>query len=88
MDKAYLVQSKEDEEKLAHYETLAYAARACRITSTHGNEPATVIGKTFMYAGDPEALRQGRFDRKLWERQMGRALPSRMNAARKSESDS
>ncbi len=60
MDKAYLVQSKEDEEKLAHYETLAYAARACRITSTHGNEPATVIGKTFMYAGDPEALRQGR----------------------------
>ncbi len=83
-----MLQSKEDEEKLAHYETLAYVARACGISFTDGKEPATVIGRTFMYAGDPEALRQGRFDRKLWERQMGRALPSRMNAARKSESDS
>lgn len=30
-----------------------------------------------MYAGDAEALREGRFDRTLWELQMGKKLPAK-----------
>ena len=28
-----------------------------------------------MYAGDAEALKEGRFDRKLWARQIGKRCP-------------
>lgn len=35
---------------------------------------------TFKYAGDDKALKAGRFDRKLWELQMGTRLPDKWRA--------
>ncbi|KAL2015035.1 hypothetical protein VTK56DRAFT_6439 [Thermocarpiscus australiensis] len=76
---AYLVQSVEEEYKLAYYETNAYSLEHCKIYFTDGpdgredDEPA--FGRTFMYAGDAQALKHGRFDRALWELQMGTRLP-------------
>lgn len=67
---AYLVQSEEAARKLEHYETKAYRVTASRIWMTDNSEPVEVLGRTFKYAGDSEALLQGRFDRKLWARQM------------------
>jgi hypothetical protein len=73
----YLVQSVEAAHKLAYYETDAYTLAACtiRLDGEPGGEP--VQAKTFKYAGDARALREGRFDRTLWERQMGQQLPQR-----------
>ena len=70
---AYLVESAEHEYKLAYYETNAYALTSCEICFVDGEEEA-VEGRTFKYAGDAQALREGRFDRVLWERRMGREL--------------
>ncbi|KAK3306063.1 uncharacterized protein B0T15DRAFT_567797 [Chaetomium strumarium] len=76
---AYMVQSVEEEFKLAYYETNAYELALCEIYFTdapsgkENEEP--VVGRTFKYAGDAEALKDGRFDRTLWELQMGRRLP-------------
>ncbi|KAM0248443.1 hypothetical protein ACHAP5_003386 [Fusarium lateritium] len=72
---AYQVQSPEHEYKLAYYETNAYELAPCLIHFTDGNEPQQVVGRTFMYAGDAQALKDGRFDAKLWELQMGTRLP-------------
>ena len=74
---AYLVQSAEAAHKLAYYETDAYTLAACtiRFDGEPGGEP--VQARTFKYAGDAGALRDGRFDRTLWERQMGQQLPQR-----------
>lgn len=68
---AYLVCSEEEAQKLAYYETTAYTVAPLRITFTDGGDPAMISGKGFMYAGDAKALLEGRFDRKLWELQMG-----------------
>jgi hypothetical protein len=74
-----MVQSVEEEYKLARYETNAYVLALCDIHFTdapHGKgKEEPVVGKTFKYAGDAEALKDGRFDRTLWELQMGRRLP-------------
>jgi hypothetical protein len=67
---AYMVRSSDDEWKLAYYETLAYKPAPCQITFTGNAQPARVSGRTFMYAGDAAALREKRFDRTLWMRQM------------------
>ncbi|KAL2173938.1 uncharacterized protein P884DRAFT_264383 [Thermothelomyces heterothallicus CBS 202.75] len=76
---AYKVRSVEEEFKLAYYETNAYTLAPCRIYFTDGpaesREEDRAFGKTFKYAGNAEALKQGRFDRDLWEMQMGRRLP-------------
>ena len=80
---AYLVRSEEDEKKLAYYETNAYESRPCLITLTDGDEPQRVSGRTFKYAGDPQALLEGRFDRKLWSKQMAGKLPPVMIRTRK-----
>ncbi|KAL2019075.1 hypothetical protein VTK56DRAFT_10106 [Thermocarpiscus australiensis] len=76
---AYKVRSVEEEFKLAYYETNAYKLAPCRIYFTDGpaesREEDRAFGKTFKYAGNAEALKQGRFDRDLWEMQMGRRLP-------------
>ncbi|KAI1084044.1 hypothetical protein F5B20DRAFT_363530 [Whalleya microplaca] len=71
----YEVQSIEHEYKLARYETNAYKLHPCKIQFDDGKEPLEVYGNTFMYAGDSEALKAGRFDRVLWEIQMGMRLP-------------
>lgn len=70
---AYEVQCEEDELRLAAYETNAYETVSCRIDLKDPSEaPATqtISGKTFRYAGDPDALREKRFDRKLWVKNM------------------
>lgn len=77
---AYFVESIEDELKLARYETNAYEPADCRIQFTDGQDPVQTLGMTFKYAGDDEALRAGKFDRQLWELQMGMRLPERWRA--------
>jgi hypothetical protein len=77
---AYLVGLIDDELKLARYETNAYELVQCRIQFTDGQSPAQVHGMTFKYAGDDEALKAGKFDRKLWELQMGTRLPEKWRA--------
>ncbi|KAI3395146.1 hypothetical protein diail_1761 [Diaporthe ilicicola] len=77
---AYLVGSIDDELKLARYETNAYEPVHCRIQFTDSQSPAQARGMTFKYAGDDEALKAGRFDRKLWELQMGTRLPEKWRA--------
>ena len=62
---AYLVQSEEQAQKLAYYETRAYKVFPCRILFIDDKSPAAASGKTFMYAGDRKALLEQRFDRKL-----------------------
>ncbi|EEP76125.1 predicted protein [Uncinocarpus reesii 1704] len=71
---AYLVESEEQAEKLAYYETNAYKVAPCWIFFTDNGTPAEASGKTFEYAGDPKALLEQRFDRKLWALQMGNRL--------------
>ncbi|KAE8136588.1 hypothetical protein BDV38DRAFT_249301 [Aspergillus pseudotamarii] len=71
---AYLVMSEEEARKLAEYETRAYKVAPCWIFFQDGEEPREEGGKVFMYAGDAQALLEGRFDRVLWERQMGGRL--------------
>ncbi|KAH7041531.1 uncharacterized protein B0I36DRAFT_215642, partial [Microdochium trichocladiopsis] len=68
---AYPVATKEDEARLARYETSAYRAHRCMIQFKDDQEPREFCGNTFMYAGDAKALQEGRFDRTLWERPMG-----------------
>ena len=70
---AYEVESEEDAEELAVYETSAYEVAPCNIylpSKVPGGEPKKVEGDTFRYAGDAQALREGRWDRKLWLRNM------------------
>jgi gamma-glutamylcyclotransferase (GGCT)/AIG2-like uncharacterized protein YtfP len=74
---AYEVQTVEHEYNLARYETNAYKLHRCQIEFTDGQEPSKTAGNTFMYAGDMAALKAGRFDRVLWEMQMGVRLPER-----------
>lgn len=70
----YLIKSEEEAQKLGHYETKAYKVTDCRIFFTDEKEPPDAAGKTFMYAGDARALAEKRFDRKLWNLQMGGKL--------------
>ncbi|OTA55982.1 hypothetical protein K449DRAFT_387745 [Hypoxylon sp. EC38] len=80
---AYEVKSPEHEYKLAYYETNAYELAPCLIDFTDGKQPDQVIGSTFKYAGDAVALKEGRFDRKLWEFRMGSRLPEKWNENRR-----
>ena len=74
---AYEVQTKDDADKLAHYKTNAYKVVPCRILLDSTDLPEdrnAVFGATFLYAGDPQALRDKRWDRKLWVRDMRNML--------------
>lgn len=84
---AYPVESIDDELKLARYETNAYKPASCTIRFTDGQDPAQESGMTFKYAGDDEALKAGRFDRKLWELQMGTMLLKKWRTRDASPSD-
>ncbi|KAI0841324.1 hypothetical protein F5Y06DRAFT_261287 [Hypoxylon sp. FL0890] len=84
---AFEVYLPEHEYKLAHYETNAYQLVSCCIDYTDGEDPAQVLGRTFKYAGDAAALKEGRFDRKLWESRMGSRLPEKWNGKRGLEGD-
>jgi hypothetical protein len=74
---AYWVESAEDAYKLGYYEPNAYVLTTCKIHFNDGSDSHPVKGKTFKYAGDAAALKEGRFDRTLWERQMGQKWPLR-----------
>jgi hypothetical protein len=76
---AYMVQSDDDEQKHAYYETLAYKAAPCLITFADGVQQVQAMGRTFMYAGDAAALKEKRFDRKLWAQQMSQGSISYSN---------
>ncbi|KAK3309475.1 uncharacterized protein B0T15DRAFT_515617 [Chaetomium strumarium] len=83
---AYMVQSAEEAYKLAYYETNAYALTICKIHFIHAEgqkEDEAVHGKTFKYAGDGQALKEGRFDRTLWELRMGHKLPRKWHKGEK-----
>lgn len=82
---AYEVETEADAKKLAHYETSAYEVVPCRIRfgfASDDHESKTIFGSTFAYAGDPQALREKRWDRKLWlkgmEAQFGHKVVSKM----------
>jgi hypothetical protein len=53
-----MVQSDDDEQNLAYYETLAYKAAPCLITFTDGVQQIQAMGRTFIYAGDAAALKE------------------------------
>jgi hypothetical protein len=69
-----MVHTEEQGQKLARYETNAYEEAHCLIYFTDEEEPAEASGKTFMYAGDANALLEQRFDRKLWLHQLAGKL--------------
>ncbi|KAI1455953.1 hypothetical protein F4805DRAFT_434042 [Annulohypoxylon moriforme] len=79
---AYEVRSPEHEYKLAYYETNAYKLVPCLIEFTDERRPTQILGSTFKYAGDAAALKEGRFDRRLWEFRMGSKLPEKWNQKR------
>lgn len=66
----YEVEGRQLKDRLAAYETEQYAEHMCEI-SFEGREE-TVTGKTFVWAGDPSELREGKFNLKDW--QMERVL--------------
>lgn len=70
----YDVQTTQDGEKLAYYETKNYETASCSIRYMDGKEPATAQGHTFKYVGNPNDLSEGGFDLKIWLRRMGRGL--------------
>ena len=71
---AYLVQSEEQAQKLAHYETRAYKVFPCWIFFQDDKSSDMASGTTFLYAGDQKALLEQRFDRKLGALPMGGKL--------------
>ena len=72
---AYIVKNEEEAQKLAYYETNAYEETPCLTFFVDDEEPVEARGRTFMYAGDANALLEQRFDRKLWPHQMnGKSL--------------
>lgn len=85
---AFLVESAEQEFKLARYETSAYELAPCMIFFADGKSPGQAQAKTFMYAGDSGALKDGRFDASLWELQMGMRLPPRWRRQHGGEEES
>ncbi|KAK4235389.1 hypothetical protein C8A03DRAFT_17871 [Achaetomium macrosporum] len=86
---ACMVQSVEEEFKLAYYETNAYDLALCEIHFTNalsGKENGeSVVGRTFKYAGDAQTLKKGRFDRTLWEVQ--RRLPPAWRTATRRDAE-
>ncbi|OQE32112.1 hypothetical protein PENSTE_c001G08427 [Penicillium steckii] len=68
----YHVESGEDGERLATYETENYETKPCRIDYVDGNEPANDFGWVFKFAGNVEDLRDGTFDLEGLRRNMER----------------
>nr|POF02207.1 hypothetical protein CFP56_65472 [Quercus suber] len=62
---AYLVESEDHVAKLAYYETNAYESAPCNIYFHDEITPGVGFGHTFQYAGDAEALKAGKFDKRV-----------------------
>ncbi|GIJ91805.1 hypothetical protein Asppvi_010778 [Aspergillus pseudoviridinutans] len=69
---AYHVQTTQDAERLAAYETDNYRAEHCLIRYTDGKEPSEELGYTFKFVGALSELTEGEFDLKVWLRRVGR----------------
>ena len=68
---AYEVQTEEDARKLTRYETNAYELLPCTIylhSELSTMESKQISGLTFVHAGDPQALRERKWDKRLWMR--------------------
>lgn len=79
----YHVQTEEDGEKLAAYETNNYHPESCLIRYTDEKEPSEDLGYTFKFVGDTRDLIQGQFDLRLWLKRMGRqAAIDRLDAGK------
>lgn len=60
---AYQLQSEEHLERLIAYETNKYYLRICQIDRLDGADGVeTVVGFTFQWDGEPEELREGKFN--------------------------
>ncbi|KAB8067584.1 hypothetical protein BDV29DRAFT_200088 [Aspergillus leporis] len=68
---AYNVQTVEEGERLAAYETSNYRTEPCLMKYTDGKEPAEDLGYTFKFAGNPKDLSEGSFDLRVWLKMMG-----------------
>ncbi|GFF78032.1 hypothetical protein IFM62136_09716 [Aspergillus lentulus] len=80
---AYHVRTTQDAERLTAYETGNYRAEDCLIRYTDGKEPSEDLGYAFKFDGDPHELSEGKFDLKVWLRQMGRhAAADKLEAAK------
>lgn len=60
---SYRVCSLREREGLVDYETAAYRVQGCRIRFEDGR---CTFGKTFVWDGDDEGLREGKFDLRDW----------------------
>lgn len=81
----YDVQSKEDGDKLASYETHNYETVPCIIfyADDEQESAATAYGHTFMYCGNSGNLSEGVFDLEDWLRGRGRGSAVDELAARR-----
>lgn len=69
---AFDIESSEQKEKLAKYETECYKSRQVLI-SIDGEE-GKVQGKAFVWNGNADDLDEGAFDSESWEKRMSRIL--------------
>lgn len=64
---AYEIQKESHEGRLAYYETSAYKCISCFIKPASGGDQ--IVGKTFVWAGNPGKLRPGSFDLQAWRKE-------------------
>lgn len=69
---AYEVETPEQKDKLAKYETECYRTMDFYIHVAGEEEP--VLGTTFVWNGDADDLDEGVFDVESWEKRMKRIL--------------
>lgn len=69
---AYEVETPEQKDKLAKYETECYANKDFFIHVA--GEEESVLGTTFVWSGSADELDEGEFDVESWEKRMGRIL--------------
>lgn len=68
----YDVNTVEDGEKLAAYETSSYQAESCWIRYVDGEEPGEEVGSVFKFVGSEKDLSDGHFELKAWLKRIGR----------------
>jgi hypothetical protein len=69
---AYEVDTVEDADKLARYETNSYDIKPCTIRMDEpGSSSRLIEGYLFVYCGNPADLQDGHFDLNTWRRLVG-----------------
>ncbi|KAF2191232.1 hypothetical protein K469DRAFT_556754, partial [Zopfia rhizophila CBS 207.26] len=67
---AYMVETERHAKNWRSMRPAAYEIAACKIHSAVDGKERSEIGRTFIYAGDTEVLKEGRFDWELLTKQM------------------